>query len=218
MCTRQISRCVAAASVVFMLAATASFGDALPELLRGLAQEDGEARALTLQSLVATGDDRLETILEDYRRGSLYSWNDQIVFGIDLIEDDDFNEFVRIGDVFSHEPLLDAAIPLEDILALEPNRAERRRVTFAKTLLGLLSPQKIRRRAAARRVGTQADGTAALETLQGMAETDGDRIVRFAAAESIAMIQFRSQDEPGQRDAAETLGRLRSVRRRGLLQ
>ena len=65
MCIRQISRCVAAASVFFMLAATASLGDPLAELLRGLAQEDGEARAATLQSLVATGDERLETILED---------------------------------------------------------------------------------------------------------------------------------------------------------
>ena len=223
MCIRQISRCVAAASVFFMLAATTSFGDDLPELLLGLAQEDGAARAAALDSLVATGDDRLETILEDYRRGSLYSWNDQIVFGIDLIEDDDFNEFVRIGDVFSHEPLLDAAgkeqtIPIEDILALEPNRAERRRVTLARTLLGLSSPHEVRRRAAVRKVGTQANGTAALETLQHLAETDGDRIVRFAAAESSAMIRFRSQDETVQREAAEALGRLRSVRARSLLE
>lgn len=218
MCIRQISRCVAAASVFFMLAATASLGDPLAELLRGLAQEDGEARAATLQSLVATGDERLETILEDYRRGSLYSWNDQIVFGIDLIEDDDLNEFVRIGDVFSHEPLLDAAIPLEDILVLEPNGAERRRVTRAKTLLGLSARQKIRRRAAVRKIGTQTNRTAALEKLQHLAETDGDRIVRFAAAESSAMIKFRSQDETVQREAAEALGRLRSVRARSLLE
>ena len=223
MCTRQISQCATAVSVVLLLAATPSFGDSLPELLRGLAQEADEARAAALQSLAATGDERLETILEDYRRGSLYSWNDQIVFGIDLIEDDDFNEFVRIGNVFTHEPLLDATgkeqtIPLEDILALEPSRAERRRVTLAKTLLGLASPRKVRRRAAVRKVGTQANGTVALETLQHLAQNDEDRIVRFAAAESSAMIQFHSQDETVQGEAAKALGRLRSVRARSLLQ
>ena len=79
---------------------------ALLEQMATLAGDDAAARKQALFDLGKTGDSRLEAFLENYRTGSVYLWNDQIVVCTETEEDEDFNELAPLTHPLTGEPLL----------------------------------------------------------------------------------------------------------------
>src|SRR4030095_12680840 len=80
----------------------------------------------------------------------------------------------------------------------------------------LVSPDPATRRAAATKMGYTGDaGT--LKVLQAAHEREGDRWVRFAMDEAVALIRLRTGGEAERVAAAEALGRLRSANAMELL-
>lgn len=196
--------------------------ETLRNMLLGLTNEDTSVRSQTLNALAATGDQRLNAVLEAYRIGGLYVWNNQVVLELSQSEDENLDTYIHIGDIFSNEPLSDdqgqtLVIKLDDLQALEPARKERREIANAIIVLSLSAKDLSQRLSAVRKVGTQLGMDSILDTLDQMAMQDNHRLVRRAAKESAAMIRFRSGDEAIRLDAAATLGRLKSVPAKDLL-
>ena len=96
-----------------------------------LSDENPAIRKAAIMTLAKSGDLRVEAILESYKLGELYLWNGKVVLCEETIEDEDFNEFCRLSDPLTTEPILDADgkqahIPLEALEEMAPSRAERK--------------------------------------------------------------------------------------------
>ena len=121
-------------------------------------------------ALAKSGDMRVEAILESFKLGELYLWNDIVVLCKETFEDDNYNEFCWLADVLTGEPMLDASgkqygIPLEELQEVAASRAERKLANSAKFFVRLSSPdkkkphvwrQKMRRPAWHNRIGLAA--------------------------------------------------------------
>ncbi|QBG48571.1 urea ABC transporter permease subunit UrtB [Verrucomicrobia bacterium S94] len=197
--------------------------DPVENLLKALASSDADHRKVTLARLVETGDQRLIRILGDYRLGSLYLWNDQLVLGLEVTENDDLDEFVHLGDLFSREPLKDESgavriVPIEETELVEPSRRERKNVLNAIMLLELHAPDHSRRLEAVRRSGLGKDIEGLRETLFKLSESDPKRNIRKSANESLALLQLRFGSEEEKRAAVKELGKIRSIRARSFIE
>ena len=93
------------AALIAFSAVTVPAAQPIETLLSQLADSDPEIREETLLKLIETGDQRLVRTLGDYRLGSLYLWNEKVVLGLALSQNDDLDEFVHLGDLFTREPL-----------------------------------------------------------------------------------------------------------------
>ena len=118
---------------------------ALLEQMAKLAGDDAAARKQALFDLAKSGDSRLEAFLENYRTGSVYLWNEQIVVCTETEEDEDFNELAPLTHPLTGEPVLgdDGKQAKPDVLDLgdiSPSRDERKVAAQAKFFLRLFSP------------------------------------------------------------------------------
>ncbi|WP_372794326.1 urea ABC transporter permease subunit UrtB [Pontiella sp.] len=205
------------------LSGMAAAAEPVEKLLESLASSNAAERKETLNQLVETGDQRLIDILGDYRLGSLYLWNDRLVLGLEVTENDDLDEFVHLADLFSRVPLTDASgsaiiVPLEETEVVEPSRRERKNVLNAIMLLELHAPDHAQRLEAVRRSGLGNDIEGLRETLFKRSESDPKRNIRKSANESLALLQLRFGSEDEKRAAVKELGRIRSVRARSFLE
>jgi urea transport system permease protein len=193
------------------------------EQLKKLGSSDADVRSTTLQEIATSGDQRMIPVLSDYRLGSLYLYEDNVVLGLDLFTNDDLDEFVPIADLFTREPILQAdgsayLIPIEEIECIEPSRKERKSVLEAITLLELSAPDNEQRLDAVRKTGLGEFSPILISKLRNLSESDPKRSIRRAADESSALLQLRSGDPSEQAAAIEMLGKLRSVRSRSFLE
>ena len=201
---------------------TDTTGDAtLLEQMAKLAGDDAAARKQVLFDLAKSGDSRLEAFLENYRTGSVYLWNGQIVVCTETEEDEDFNELAPLTHPLTGEPVLGAddkqAKP--DILDLEdmsPDRAGRLAARSALFLLKLSSPDRESRLVAVKKSGTPPYNAEAIPFLEGMAQSDTDEKIRFTAKESLLLIRLGTDvpiDQAEQRwAAAGQLAGMKSLR------
>ena len=201
---------------------TDTTGDAtLLEQMAKLAGDDAAARKQVLFDLAKSGDSRLEAFLENYRTGSVYLWNGQIVVCTETEEDEDFNELAPLTHPLTGEPVLGAddkqAKP--DILDLEdmsPDRAGRLAARSALFLLKLSSPDRESRLVAVKKSGTPPYNAEAIPFLTDMAENDTDEKIRFTAKESLLLIRLGTDvplDQAEQRwAAAGQLAEMKSLR------
>ncbi|MDE2643930.1 MAG: urea ABC transporter permease subunit UrtB, partial [Verrucomicrobiota bacterium] len=201
---------------------TDTTGDAtLLEQMAKLAGDDAAARKQVLFDLAKSGDYRLEAFLENYRTGSVYLWNGQIVVCTETEEDEDFNELAPLTHPLTGEPVLGAddkqAKP--DILDLEdmsPDRAGRLAARSALFLLKLSSPDRESRLVAVKKSGTPPYNAEAVPFLTDMAENDTDKKIQFTAKESLLLIRLGTDvpiDQAEQRwAAAGKLAEMKSLR------
>jgi urea transport system permease protein len=186
-----------------------------------LAGDDAAARKQVLFDLAKSGDSRLEAFLENYRTGSVYLWNGQIVVCTETEEDEDFNELAPLTHPLTGEPVLgaDGKQAKPDILDLEdmsPDRAGRLAARNALFLLKLSSPNAESRLVAVKKSGTPPFNTEALPFLTDMAENDPDEKIQLTARESLLLIRLGTDVPLGQAQerwaAAGQLAGMKSLR------
>ncbi len=186
-------------------------GDAAA-LLPRLASEDLKERAAALGELARTGDQRLLPFLEDYRQGSGYVLDGKIVLVPAL----------RNGQGIPLDPLtrlaLGPAVPEKSLTELPKTRKDMAAAQAAANILRLADPHPTTRLAAVICAGDNVNATPSdREALAPIASADPDARIRRAAAEGVAIIDLRSDDEAARRAACATLGGLGSARARAAL-
>ena len=194
---------------------------ALLEQIAKLAGDDAAARKQALFDLAKSGDSRLEAFLENYRTGSVYLWNEQIVVCTETEEDEDFNELAPLTYPLTGEPVLgdDGKQAKPDVLDLgdiSPNRDERKVAAQARFFLRLFSPNAEVRLSGAKKCGDPPYNIDAVELLGEIAQKDSDNKIRYTARESQLLIQFSGQ-VPEQNteeriEAIRQLGEIKSLR------
>jgi len=201
---------------------TDTTGDAtLLEQMAKLAGDDAAARKQVLFDLAKSGDSRLEEFLENYRGGSVYLWNEQIVVCTETEEDEDFNELAPLTHPLTGEPVLgdDGKQAKPDVLDLgdiSPNRDERKVAAQARFFLRLFSSDAEVRLSGAKKCGDPPYNIDAVELLGEIAQKDSDNKIRYTARESQLLIQLSGQ-VPEQNaeeriEAIRQLGEIRSLR------
>ena len=194
---------------------------ALLEQMATLAGDDAAARKQALFDLAKTGDSRLEAFLENYRTGSVYLWNDQIVVCTETEEDEDFNELAPLTHPLTGEPVLgddgkQAKPDVSDLGDISPNRDERKVAAQARFFLRLLSPDAEVRLSGAKKCGDPPYNIDAVELLGEIAQKDSDNNIRYTARESQLLIQLSGQlpeqNAEERIEAVRQLGEIKSLR------
>jgi len=194
---------------------------ALLEQIAKLSSDDAASHKQVLFDLAKTGDSRLEAFLENYRGGSVYLWNGQIVVCTETEEDEDFNELAPLTHPLTGEPVLgdDGNQAKPDILDLEdmsPDRAGRLAARSALFLLKLSSPNPESRLVAVKKSGTPPYNAESIPFLTDMAENDPDEKIQFTAKESLLLIRLGTDVPLGQAEqrwaAAGQLAGMKSLR------
>lgn len=194
---------------------------ALLEQMTKLTGDDAAVRKQVLFDLAKSGDSRLEAFLENYRGGSVYLWNGQIVVCTETEEDEDFNELAPLTHPLTGEPVLgqDGKQAKPDIFDLEdmsPDRAGRLAARSALFLLKLSSPDPESRLVAVKKSGTPPYNAEALPFLEDMAENDPGEKIQFTAKESLLLIRLGTDVPLGQAEerwaAAGQLAEMNSLR------
>ena len=194
---------------------------ALLEQMAKLAGDDAAARKQALFDLAKTGDSRLEEFLENYRGGSVYLWNEQIVVCTETEEDEDFNELAPLTHPLTGEPVLgddgkQAKPDVSDLGDISPNRDERKWAAQGKFFLRLLSPDAEVRLSGAKKCGDPPYNIDAVELLGEIAQKDSDNNIRYTARESQLLIQLSGQlpeqNAEERIEAVRQLGEIKSLR------
>ena len=194
---------------------------ALLEQMATLAGDDAAARKQALFDLAKTGDSRLEAFLENYRGGSVYLWNEQIVVCTETEEDEDFNELAPLTYPLTGEPVLgdDGKQAKPDVLDLgdiSPSRDERKVAAQARFFLRLFSPDAEVRLSGAKKCGDPPYNIDAVELLGEIAQKDSDNNIRYTARESQLLIQLSGQlpeqNAEERIEAVRQLGEIKSLR------
>lgn len=192
-----------------------------------LTSENASTRKSAVIALAKTGDMRVEPILQSYKLSELFLWNDAVVLCKEIIEDEDFNEFCRVADVLTGEPILDVnaepyVIPVEDLGEISPSRSERKLANSAKFLLRLSSPNREVRMSGAKKCGDPPGIIESVSQLQELSENDPIKKIRYIAKESLLLIRLKQtsleQDSHAHIEIARELGSMKSMRGRPQLQ
>ena len=192
-----------------------------------LSSENTATRNDAVIALAKTGDMRVEAILQSYKLSELYVWNDAVVLCKEIINDEDFNEFCRVSDVLTGEPILDAngephEILVEELEEISPSRAERKLANSAKFLLRLSSPDREIRMSGAKKCGDPPGIIASVRQLREMSENDPVKKIRYIAKESLLLIRLNqtsvASDSRAHLEVARELGNIKSMRGRPQLQ
>ncbi len=189
--------------------------------IQKLADESRAVRKTAVMALAQSGDMRVEPILESFKLGELYLWNDVVVLCKEMLEDDDYNEFCRLSDVLTGEPMLDAGgkqyeIPIEELQEIAPSRAERKLTNNAKFLVRLSSPDKEIRMSGAKKCGDPPGIIESISQLAEMSENDPVKKIRYIAKESLLLIRLNltslEKDSGAHLAIVSELGKMKSMR------
>lgn len=217
----EIPRLCCAVIIVLASISVQAAAPFLDGLLVNLVDENAGVRKNAIDTLVRTGDVRVERLLEYFRLGSFNRWNGKPVVYEDTVENEDFDEFALLLDPLSGNPILGAdgnqiQVLTDDLEEISPNRQERQYVRSAGVLLRLSSPDRESRLGAVKKAGQPPRNVAAAPFLEEIARNDTDETIRVAARESLFLIQF-TESTPEHKvyekwAAAESLGRMKSMR------
>ena len=189
--------------------------------IQKLADDSRAVRKTAVMALAQSGDMRVEPILESFKLGELYLWNDAVVLCKEMLEDDDYNEFCRLSDVLTGEPMLDASgkqyeIPIEELQEIAPSRAERKLTNNAKFLVRLSSPDKEIRMSGAKKCGDPPGIIESISQLAEMSKNDPVKKIRYIAKESLLLIRLNltslEKDSGAHLAIVRELGKMKSMR------
>ena len=189
--------------------------------IRKLADDSRAIRKAAVMTLAKSGDMRVEAILESFKLGELYLWNNIVVLCKETFEDEDYNEFCRLADVLTGEAILDAngeqyEIPVEGLQEIAPSRAERKLTNNAKFLVRLSSPDKKIRMSGAKKCGDPPGIVESVSQLEEMSESDPVKKIRYIAKESLLLIRLNrislERDSHAHLAIVRELGKMKSMR------
>ena len=189
--------------------------------IQKLADDSRAVRKTAVMALAQSGDMRVEPILESFKLGELYLWDDAVVLCKEMLEDDDYNEFCRLSDVLTGEPMLDASgkpyeIPIEELQEIAPSRAERKLTNNAKFLVRLSSPDKEIRMSGAKKCGDPPGIIESISQLAEMSKNDPVKKIRYIAKESLLLIRLNltslEKDSGAHLAIVSELGKMKSMR------
>jgi urea transport system permease protein len=187
----------------------------LAQALADLATDDADRRAAAVEVLGRTGDPRWRAFLTALREGSVYAWRKdgalQVVVG-GARSTRGGEEVMEVRS--AHEGASLGAVPVG---ALKEVSADRRLRLVIKPFLDagelaaqLADPDPGVRRGAAVRIGNQA-AAAAAPLVEAALAREGDRWVRQALEEALALIRLAHGDGAARAAAAAALGRLKAL-------
>ena len=189
--------------------------------IQRLADDSRAIRKAAVMTLAMSGDMRVEAILESFKLGELYLWNNIVVLCKETFEDEDYNEFCRLADVLTGEAILDAngkqhEIPVEELQEIAPSRAERKLTNNAKFLVRLSSPDKKIRMSGAKKCGDPPGIVESVSQLEEISESDPVKKIRYIAKESLLLIRLNRISLEGDSQAhlaiVRELGKMKSMR------
>jgi urea transport system permease protein len=190
-------------------------------LLEGLRSGDSDIVLDTIMKMAQTGDPRMEELLEAFRIGNLYVFEERIHLGGEVVEDADFNKFVPLLDLRTREAVVGEngeprPVAMGELKSLAASRRERSMIGKAQYLLRLSSKDPDIRQTGAKRCGEVADLVEAIEPLEVMAAQDPIEKNRYVARESLLLLRLSNPDRiPDGRtktDAILELGEMDSLR------
>jgi urea transport system permease protein len=200
-----------------MPAATASIPALLDTLLR-----NADTRTRTVKALLATGDERLQTLFRNLFKGNVYEYAgpgageaaSMLVMG-GPEEERDNETWVPLIKAFPPEPLLDAdgkpvLAKLVDLAEVETDREVRTLIQPVLTAMDLRSPDAAKRKAAALSVGESGDAEQA-GLLKTALAPETSASVRQLLEEALARLDLKSPDAAVRAAAAAKLGEIHSV-------
>ena len=189
--------------------------------IQKLADDSRAIRKAAVMTLAKSGDMRVEAILESFKLGELYLWNNTVVLCKETFEDENYNEFCRLADVLTGEAILDAngeqyEIPVEGLQEIAPSRAERKLTNNAKFLVRLSSPDKKIRMSGAKKCGDPPGIVESVSQLEEISESDPVKKIRYIAKESLLLIRLNrislERDSHAHLAIVRELGKMKSMR------
>lgn len=190
--------------------------------IQQVASEDDEVIYKVLEEISKTGDEKYLKLLDAFREGSLFSYEEKIYYNLGTIENDDLDEFVQVADVYTREPIAIKDFPLskskasliiiDDVTLIEPGRSIRKEISKAKMVLNLYSKDYDKQLAAIKKTAFTEESIELLSTLQSIIDEGGDDKILYTAEESSAIIALREGDEIQKDEAIVTLGKIQSLR------
>lgn len=173
------------------------------DLLR-LADEDSAVRKATIETLAASGDQRLVGFFDEYAKNSGFTWQGRVVLAL---EPD--------GDLTPLHPLtrekLSTALPRSALTELPLTRKDKLAASAGVSRLRLADPDPAQRLTAVSRTGDAGrDANRAL--LAPIAANDPDSRIRRSAAEGVALIDLASAESAVRIAGAKMLEELASSR------
>jgi urea transport system permease protein len=195
--------------------------------IQKIASDEDDVIVKVLDEISKTGDEKYLKLLDAFREGSLFFYEEKIYYNLGTIENDDLDEFVQVADVFTREPLVLKEFPvgknkaslviIDDITLIEPGRKIRKEISKSKMVLNLYSKDYDKQLAAIKKTAFMDDSIELLSTLQGIIDQGGEEKILYTAEESSAIIALREGDDLQKDEAIITLGKIQSLRGYDLL-
>lgn len=174
-----------------------------PALAKQLAAEDSDAKLEAIKKIAAAVDAAAVPLLKAMQEGTLQVFNGQLVIVAGS----------SVKDALSGA-LVDA--PAEKLEAIVVNNRVRGVLDGAIAALGLISPQREERLAAAKIVANDPDGEM-LPLINAALVKESDGAVKALLAQAWARIEIKSSDVAARREAAKLLGESNSSQAKQIL-
>ena len=190
-----------------------------------LLDEEVTVRATAIEALARTRDPRVTQLLAAFQEGSLYEWNDTLVFCPQMTTSEDGQKSAPLFDPLTRQRLDTDGKPLvapsAGLRELGPTRRERRAVRDGLLLLRLFSAVPEERLASIQKCGDLRD-LKFLESLEELSSSETNADAQYTIRESICLIRLGGkipdQELEDRLAAARELGEMRSARGLPLLE
>lgn len=182
---------------------------------------------VVLKKISNHGDQKYLGVLDAYREGSLFLYEDQIYYNLGTYENDDLDEFVQIAEHITRQPLNMGdtkhpetghhMIPIEDVEMIEPSRQIRKLIVQTKMAIALRSSDPEVQLTAIKKSAFNDGAAFLLPILQQIHQNEKTGRLKRTALESDHIITIREGDPKDWSRAVEGLGELDSLRAEELL-
>lgn len=196
--------------------------------LKDLGSDSDSVVLETLDKISQSGSDEFGPVLDAFRTGSYFSYDEGIYYNLGTYENDDLDEFVQPGDPWDQTPLQvkdypkgpegASLIPIEEIEMIEPGRKLRKAIAKSKMILFLFSKDEKRQIAAIEKMAFSNGSIEYLEQLELLQSDENSKKVRRTAKESWSLILMREGDFEQQKTGSALLGEIQSLRAIDLLE
>jgi urea transport system permease protein len=184
--------------------------------LLGLTSENFKEKKAAVEKLAQSGDPRLIQVFDDFSKGNLYLWKEQLVSAPETL-DVKGTKSAKLLDPLTRKAIQDgsqdAIVSIKDLKEVEASAKDRVMVRDAVKLLKFFDPDAEKRLSAVRDVGDSGNESN-LPTLISLLEREKDEKVKRMIHESVLLIQLgvNKPGPEGRIESAKQLGQLAVAR------